>query len=45
MSSDPDNFDMLTPAHFLFGEPTNSISQKDYSDCKVTSLTRWQLTR
>lgn len=44
MSSDPDDFDVLTPAHFLIGEPTNSIPQKDLSNCKVTSLTRWQLT-
>lgn len=44
MSSDPDDFDVLTPGHFLIGEPTNSIPQKDLIDCKTTALTRWQLT-
>lgn len=44
MSNDPDDFDVLTPGHFLFGEPTNTIPQKDLSDCNPTRLTRWQLT-
>lgn len=44
MSNDPDDFEVLTPAHFLIGEPTNCIPQKDVGECNTSTLTRWQLT-
>lgn len=44
LSSDPTSYDVLTPAHFLIGEPTVVISQADVSTAKISSLTRWQLT-
>lgn len=44
MSSEPDNFDVLTPGHFLVGEPLITIPQRDLGACKISALTRWQLT-
>lgn len=44
MNSDPSNFDVLTPAHFLIGEPINIIPQRSVLDSNPSALTRWQLT-
>lgn len=44
MNSDPDNLDVLTPGHFLVGEPLTTIPQRDLIECTPSALTRWQLT-
>lgn len=44
MSSDPDDYDVLTPGHFLIGEPLTTIPQRDVLETKTSTLTRWQLT-
>lgn len=42
LSSDPSNFDALTPAHFLFGEATNCIQEDCLLDNNIYYLTRWK---
>lgn len=42
LSADPSNFDALTPAHFLIGEPTNCIQEESLLDNKIDHLTRWK---
>ncbi|GBM91350.1 hypothetical protein AVEN_7002-1 [Araneus ventricosus] len=42
LSSDPDNFEILTPGHFLIGRPINSIPDPDYSDRQDNLLSQWQ---
>lgn len=44
MTNDPEDCDVLTPGHFLIGEPTSTIPQRNVLDCKESLLTRWQLT-
>lgn len=44
MSSDPADFDVLTPGHFLIGEPLTIIPQQDVFQSNPNDLTRWQLT-
>lgn len=45
INSDPDNFDVLTPGHFLVGEPLTAVPQQNLLDGKPSALTRWQLTQ
>jgi hypothetical protein len=45
MSSDPADFDVLTPGHFLIGEPLNAIPEGDLTDLRQNRLSRWQLTQ
>ncbi|XP_075159013.1 uncharacterized protein LOC142232177 [Haematobia irritans] len=42
LSSDPSNYDALTPAHFLIGEPTNCIQEDSLLDSNMNHLTRWK---
>lgn len=44
MSSDPGDLDVLTPGHFLVGEPLTIIPQNDLLQHNCSTLTRWQLT-
>lgn len=45
LSSDPSDFEALTPAHFLIGEPTGVLPQRDCSNDKIPVLLRWELTK
>ncbi|XP_075162898.1 uncharacterized protein LOC142235533 [Haematobia irritans] len=42
LSSDHTNFDALTPAHFLVGEPTTCIQEESLLDTNINLLTRWK---
>lgn len=44
LNSDPNDFEALTPGHFLIGEPITTVVQRDILECKPSALTRWQLT-
>lgn len=44
LTNDPTNYDVLTPGHFLIGEPINVIPQRDVDQANPSALTRWQLT-
>lgn len=44
MTSNIDDLDVLTPGHFLIGEPITTIPQKVMEQSKASALTRWQLT-
>lgn len=44
MINNIEDLDVLTPGHFLIGEPITTIPQKDMEQCKITALTRWELT-
>jgi hypothetical protein len=45
MSSDPADYNVLTPGHFLIGEPLTAIPEPDLTDLKVSHLSRWQQTQ
>lgn len=45
MSSDPSDYEALTPGHFLIGEPLNAIIEPDLSELKLGRLSRLQLIR
>ena len=42
LSSDPTDLDVLTPGHFLIGEPLTAIPEPDLQHLKVNRLSRWQ---
>lgn len=42
LSSDPNDMQALTPAHFLIGRHMSSIPEPDLTDIKATRLSRWQ---
>ena len=42
MSNDPNDFSVLTPAHFLIGEPFTSLPGEDFSDTPSNRLSHWQ---
>ena len=42
MSSDPNDFQVLTPGHFLIGEPLTTIPEYDLRDVEINRLSRWQ---
>ncbi|XP_075157882.1 uncharacterized protein LOC142231148 [Haematobia irritans] len=42
LSADPSDFDFLTPAHFLIGEPTNCIQEPSLLDTNINHLSRWK---
>lgn len=43
VSSDPHDFSVLTPGHFLTLEPLTSLPSSDLSNLKLNRLSRWQL--
>ncbi|XP_045502155.1 uncharacterized protein LOC123699276 [Colias croceus] len=43
ISSDADDPLPLTPGHFLIGEPVINISDRNYDDCNVNKLERWNV--
>ncbi|GBM57690.1 hypothetical protein AVEN_222540-1 [Araneus ventricosus] len=44
LSSDEDNFDVLTPGRFLIGRPISSIPEPFLTDINENRLSRWQRT-
>lgn len=44
-NSDPENAEILTPGHFLIGEAPIVVPAADYQECKIHTLSRWQLTQ
>ncbi|GFT73678.1 integrase catalytic domain-containing protein [Trichonephila clavipes] len=42
LSSDADNFDVLTPGHFLIGRPITSIPEPNLIDVNENRLSRWE---
>ncbi|GFV58649.1 DUF5641 domain-containing protein, partial [Trichonephila clavipes] len=42
LSSDADNFDVLTPGHFLIGRPVTSILEPNLIDVNENRLRRWK---
>ena len=45
MSSDPKDFNFLTPGHFLTGGNLAALPQHDLTDRKIHQLSRWQLVQ
>ena len=45
MSPDPDDFDALTPGHFLIGQPLVAVPSPDFTEVKTGRLSRWQRTQ
>jgi hypothetical protein len=42
LSTDADDFSVLTPGHFLIGRPLKAAPQKNLEDLKIHQMTRWQ---
>ncbi|ODM93494.1 hypothetical protein Ocin01_13188 [Orchesella cincta] len=42
MSPNPDDLDVLTPGHFLIGQPLNAVPQQSLQDLKTNRLDKWQ---
>lgn len=42
MSSDPNDLSVLTPGHFLIGEPLLAVPEPDLSAIPINRLTRWR---
>lgn len=45
LSSNPNDYTALTPAHFLTMEPLTSMPEPDLRDIRMTSLRRWNLVQ
>lgn len=43
VSSDPNDFEVLTPGHFLIGQPLNAVPEYSFKDVKMYKLSRFQL--
>ena len=43
LSTDPSDLGVLTPGHFLIGEPLTSVPDPDLTNIKLNRLSRWQL--
>ena len=44
ITANPDDFDVLTPGHFLIGGPITAMPKQNITEMKMNRLTRWQLT-
>jgi len=44
-SSDPNDYEALTPGHFVLLEPLNAPPDYDYTPLKLNTLSRWQLVQ
>lgn len=44
-SRDPNNLEVLSPGHFLIGQPLTALPEHPYSDVKLHRLTRFQLVQ
>lgn len=42
LSEDPDDFNAITPGHFLTGEALNAVPDENLLDSKLNTLDRWQ---
>ena len=42
LSSDPNDFQALTPAHFLIGESLTALPERDFMDVPANRLSVWQ---
>ncbi|CAI6371119.1 unnamed protein product [Macrosiphum euphorbiae] len=45
MSTDPNDLSVLTPGHFLIGQPLMAIPEHDIDDIPQNRFKRWQLVR
>ncbi|XP_071056931.1 uncharacterized protein [Onthophagus taurus] len=45
ISDDPNNFDVLTPAHFFIGNALTVVPEPSVFDEKISRRSRWQLLR
>ena len=45
LSSDPNDPSPLTPGHFLVGAPLTAVPEPDWTDTKMSRLSRWQLVQ
>ncbi|XP_011858157.1 PREDICTED: uncharacterized protein LOC105555724, partial [Vollenhovia emeryi] len=45
LSTDPDDLQCLTPAHFLVGESMTSFPDADVTDVQLNRLDRWRLVQ
>lgn len=45
MSTDPQDVNPLTPAHFLVGQPLTTIPEPDRSSLRLNQLDRWELVQ
>ncbi|XP_060845438.1 uncharacterized protein LOC132925023 [Rhopalosiphum padi] len=45
LSSDPNDLEVLTPGHFLIGQPLLSLPEENVVDTPTNRLNRWQLLR
>lgn len=45
LTEDPDDLAVLTPAHFLIGEPLTTVPEPNLIEVSTSRLTRWKLTR
>lgn len=43
LSSDPSDLEVLTPGHFLIGQPLLALPERDLCEVSVHRLRRWQL--
>jgi hypothetical protein len=45
LTSDPSDYEALTPAHFLIGDTLHAVPTEDLTNAKTTGLKRWQIVQ
>jgi hypothetical protein len=45
VSSDPNDLEVLTPGHFLIGQPLTALPEYPFKDVKLSRLSRFQLVQ
>ena len=45
LSSEPSEFEVLTPGHFLIGQPLIAVPEYSLEDVRISSLSRFQLVQ